>query len=192
MNKITKSIAVSLIALSAGSAWATDGTIEFTGEILTSTCEFSNGDVINVELGHYAAAQFKSVGDRSPAIPVDIPLKNCPTTPWEHVDGTTDNSFQVWLETRAGGTVTAPDHDDLVAVSSLDTPATGVGIRIDRASDGQQMSLNKLTTPKVSFTPEADGTTTVGLQAYYVSTVDSSLITPGEANASVDVTIDYR
>lgn len=192
MNKITKSIAVSLIALSAGSAWATDGTIEFTGEILTSTCEFSNGDVIKVELGHYAAAQFKSVGDRSPAIPVDIPLKNCPTTPWEHVDGTTDNSFQVWLETRAGGTVAAPDHDALVAVSSLDTPATGVGIRIDRASDGQQMSLNKLTTPKVSFTPKADGTATVGLQAYYVSTVDSSLITPGEANASVDVTIDYR
>ena len=192
MNKITKSIAVSLIALSAGSAWATDGTIEFTGEILTSTCEFSNGDVINVELGHYAAAQFKSVGDRSPAIPVDIPLKNCPTTPWEHVDGTTDNSFQLWLETRTGSTVTAPDHDALVAVSGLDTAATGVGIRIDRASDGQQMSLNKLTTPKVSFTPEADGTTTVGLQAYYVSTVDSSLITPGEANANVDVTIDYR
>ncbi|HHT8252677.1 TPA: fimbrial protein [Citrobacter braakii] len=190
MNKITKSIAVSLIALSAGSAWATDGTIEFTGEILTSTCEFSNGDVINVELGHYAAAQFKSPGDRSPAIPVDIPLKNCPTTPWEHVDGTTDNSFQVWLETRAGGTVA--NYDDLVAVSSLDTAATGVGIRIDRASDGQQMSLNKLTTPKVSFTPDADGTTTVGLQAYYVSTVEASQITPGEANASVDVTIDYR
>lgn len=84
----------------------------------------------------------------------------------------------MWLETRAGGTVA--NHDDLVAVSSLDTPATGVGIRIDRASDGQQMSLNKLTTPKVSFTPEADGTTTVGLQAYYVSTVDSSLITPGK------------
>ncbi|HHL9592128.1 TPA: fimbrial protein [Citrobacter braakii] len=190
MNKITKSIAVSLIALSAGSAWATDGTIEFTGEILTSTCEFSNGDVINVELGHYAAAQFKSPGDRSPAIPVDIPLKNCPTTPWEHVDGTTDNSFQVWLETRAGGTVA--NYDDLVAVSSLDTAATGVGIRIDRSSDGQQMSLNKLTTPKVSFTPDADGTTTVGLQAYYVSTVEASQITPGEANASVDVTIDYR
>lgn len=146
MNKIAKSIAVSLLALSAGSAWATDGTIEFTGEILTSTCEFANGDTINVELGHYAAAQFKTIGDRSPAIPVDIPLKNCPTAEWLHVDGTTDNSFQLWLETRAGGTVA--DHDDLVAVSSIDTAATGVGIRIDRASDGTQMSLNKLTTPK--------------------------------------------
>lgn len=91
MNKVAKSIAVSLLALSAGSAWATDGTIEFTGEILTSTCEFASGDVINVELGRYSAHQFKSVGDRTPAIPVDIPLKNCPTTPWVHVNGTTDN-----------------------------------------------------------------------------------------------------
>lgn len=90
MNKIAKSIAVSLLALSAGSAWATDGKIEFTGEILTSTCEFADGDVINVELGHYAAAQFKTVGDTSPAIPVNIPLENCPASPWEHVDGTTD------------------------------------------------------------------------------------------------------
>ncbi|EDV9707237.1 fimbrial protein [Salmonella enterica] len=190
MNKVAKSIAVSLLALSAGSAWATDGTIEFTGEILTSTCEFASGDVINVELGHYSAHQFKSVGDRTPAIPVDIPLKNCPTTPWVHVNGTTDNSFQLWLETRAGGTVAG--HDDLVAVSSLDTAATGVGIQIDRASDGMQMPLNKLAEPKISFTPEADGTATIGLQAYYVSTIDSKQITPGEANASVDVTIDYR
>lgn len=190
MKKVVKSIAVGLLALSAGSVWATDGTIEFTGEILTSTCEFANGDTINVELGHYAAKQFKSVGDRSPAIPVDIPLKNCPTTPWKHLDGNTDNSFQMWLETRSGGTVAG--NENLIAVNSLDVPATGVGIRIDRAIDGKQMSLNKLTDPKISFTPEADGTTTVGLQAYYVSTVDSSAITPGEANATVDVTIDYR
>ena len=59
MNKIAKSIAVSLLALSAGSAWATDGKIEFTGEILTSTCEFADGDVINVELGHYPPRSLK-------------------------------------------------------------------------------------------------------------------------------------
>lgn len=190
MNKLAKSIAISLLALSAGSAWATDGTIEFTGQILTSTCQFANGDTIDIELGHYSSKQFKSVGDRSPAIPVNIPLKNCPATPWKHLDNNTDNSFQIWLETRTSGTVSG--YDDLVAVTSLDTPASGVGIRIDRASDGKQMSLNKLTDPKISFTPEADGTAMVGLQAYYVSTVESSAIVPGEANATVDVTIDYR
>lgn len=190
MNKITKSIAFGLLAFSANSVWATDGTIEFTGEIVASTCEFTNGDTINVELGHYAASQFKTVGDRTPVIPFDIPLKDCPTTPWEHLDGTTDTSFQLWLETRSNGTVAG--HDDLVAVSAPGTAATGVGIRIDRASDGMQMPLNMLSTPKMSFSPEADGTANIGLQAYYVSTVLPAQITPGEANASVDVTIDYR
>lgn len=190
MNNFTKCIAAGLLALTTGSVMATDGTIEFTGQILNSTCEFENGDVINIELGHYAANQFKTIGDRSPAIPVDIPLKNCPTDPWPHIDGTTDNSFQIWLETRSGGTTGA--NNELVAVTGMTTAATGVGIRIDRASDGTQMALNKLNSPKISFTPEKDGTTTVGLQAYYVSTVESSAITPGEANASVDVTIDYR
>lgn len=190
MNNVTKSLAATLLVLSAGSAMATDGTIEFTGEILNSTCEFDNGDTINIELGHYAAKQFKSIGDRSPAVPVDIPLKNCPTETWKHVDGTTDNSFQVWLETRSGGTTGA--NNELVAVTGKKTAATGVGIRIARASDDTPMALNKLNDPKISFVPGTDGTATVALQAYYVSTVASTAITPGEANAAVDVTIDYR
>ncbi|EGX6615250.1 type 1 fimbrial protein [Salmonella enterica subsp. enterica serovar Carswell] len=190
MNKVAKSFAAGLLALSATSAWATDGTIEFTGKILNSTCQFANGDTINIELGHYAAAQFKTIGDQSPIIPVDIPLKNCPVAMWQHVNGKTDNSFQVWLETRNGGTV--PGNDDLIAVTGMDTAATGVGIRIDRASSGEQMGINKLSDPQISFTPKSDGTAVIDLQAYYVSTAASSAITPGEANATVDVTIDYR
>lgn len=190
MNKVAKSFAAGLLAITATSAWATDGTIEFTGEILTSTCQFANGDTINIELGHYAAAQFKTTGDHSPIIPVDILLKNCPVANWQHVDGETDNSFQVWLETRSGGTV--PGNDNLIAVNGMDTVATGVGIQIDRASTGEQMAINKLNDPKISFVPAADGTAVVDLQAYYVSTVASSAITAGEANATVDVTIDYR
>lgn len=190
MSKLCKLAIAGMLALAAGNVMATDGTIEFTGEILSSTCEFENGDVINVELGHYAASQFKEPGDRSPAIPVDIPLKNCPTEPWVHTDGNTDSSFQIWLETRSGGTTGT--NNELVAVTGMEKAATGVGIRIDRASDGMQMALNKLNSPKVTFAPAADGTATVGLQAYYVSTVATSLITPGEANASVDVTVDYR
>ncbi|AGB76625.1 P pilus assembly protein, pilin FimA [Enterobacteriaceae bacterium strain FGI 57] len=190
MNIINKTLLASSLALLASSAMATDGTIEFTGEILTTTCEFANGDVINVELGHYAASQFKSIGDRTPAIPVPITLKNCPLDDWDHVDGNKDNSFQVWLETRSGGTTGA--NNDLVAVTSMEVPAEGVGIRIDSVKHNTQMALNKLNDPKISFTPEADGTATVALQAYYVSTVDATAIKPGEANASVDVTIDYR
>lgn len=104
MNVIAKSVAVGLLAMAAGSAWASDGTIEFTGEITTSTCEFANGDTVNVELGHYSNTQFKTVGDKSPTTPFTIPLTNCPTEAWKHVDGSESKSFQLWLETRNGGT----------------------------------------------------------------------------------------
>ncbi|EGT3580917.1 type 1 fimbrial protein [Klebsiella oxytoca] len=189
MNVIAKSVAVGLLAMAAGSAWASDGTIEFTGEITTSTCEFANGDTVNVELGHYSNTQFKTVGDKSPTTPFTIPLTNCPTEAWKHVDGSESKSFQLWLETRNGGTTGA--NNDLVAVTGSATPATGVGIRIDRASDGAQLALNKLNDTPVTFDSTGEQTD-VNLQAYYVSTVESSAITAGEANASVDVTIDYR
>ncbi|MCZ4675659.1 fimbrial protein [Citrobacter sedlakii] len=188
MKRYTKSVIAGLLTLSASHAWATDGTIEFTGQILTSTCEFANGDTVDIELGHYAASQFKTVGDKTPSIPVTIPLKNCPTDPWEHVDGVEDASFQLWLETRNGGTTGT--NDELVAVTGMDEPATGVGIRIDN-DQGTQMAINKLNDPKVSF-PITGATMDINLLAYYVSTVESKDITPGEANASVDVTLDYR
>lgn len=191
MNVIKKTLIASCLAMLAGNVMATDGTIEFTGEILLNTCQFANGDVVNVELGHYSVDQFKGVGDRSPAIPFDIPLTGCPTTEWQHVNGSTDNSFQVWLETRTNGTTGA--NNELVKVSgaTTETTATGVGIRIDSVQhNNTQMALNKLNTPGITFTPEVDGTATVGLQAYYVAT--NALVTPGQANATVDVTIDYR
>ncbi len=72
----------------------------------------------------------------------------------------------------------------------MDEPATGVGIRIDN-DQGTQMAINKLNDPKVSF-PITGATMDINLLAYYVSTVESKDITPGEANASVDVTLDYR
>ncbi|MFG3825571.1 type 1 fimbrial protein, partial [Escherichia coli] len=75
---------------------------------------------------------------------------NCPTIPWEHVDGTTDASFQLWLETRSGATTGA--NNDLVAVTSLDPAdaAEGVGIRIEKDSTNI-LALNKLNTPKIAF-----------------------------------------
>ncbi|CAD5537237.1 TPA: type 1 fimbrial protein [Escherichia coli] len=190
MSKVAKTVAAGLLALFAGSASATDGKIEFTGEILGTVCEFANGDTVYVELGHYAANQFKFKGDKSPTIPFTIPLKNCPTVAWDHIDGTKDASFQLWLETRNGATT--GDNNELVAVTSMDpdTAATGVGIRIEK--DAQTpMAINKLSVPKISF-PITGSTMNLDLAAYYVSTTTADKIKPGEANATVDVTLDYR
>ncbi|HEH7374877.1 TPA: type 1 fimbrial protein, partial [Escherichia coli] len=148
---------------------------------------------IEVALGHYNAEQFRSVGDRSPKIPFTIPLVNCPVTGWEHDNGNVEASFRLWLETRDNGTV--PNFPNLAKVGSFaGTAATGVGIRIDDAESGNLMPLNAMGNDNTVYQIPADsaGIVNVDLIAYYVSTVEASEITPGEADAVVNVTLDYR
>ncbi|STM21802.1 fimbrial-like adhesin protein [Escherichia coli] len=72
--------------------------------------------------------------------------------------------------------------------------ATGVGIRIDDAESGNLMPLNAMGNDNTVYQIPADsnGIVNVDLIAYYVSTVEASEITPGEADAVVNVTLDYR
>lgn len=190
MKVIYKTLIASSLVLAAGNVAATDGEIIFNGEIIESTCEISSPNrQVLVELGSYNKTQFRAVGDRSPKIAFTLPLVNCPTDEWEHIDGTTDASFQLWLETRQGGTV--ENYPDLAKVSGMATTAEGVGIRIEDAKTEQTIPLNRLATPKISYT--ITGTTmNVDLFAYYVSTKVASEIKAGEADAVVDVTLDYR
>ncbi|WP_105273618.1 fimbrial protein [Escherichia sp. MOD1-EC7003] len=190
MNHVTKTALAGLLALFAASASATDGTIEFKGEILGTVCEFADSDVVEVQLGSYASHQFKFVGDKSPTVPFTIPLKNCPTTAWEHDDGSVDASFQLWLETRSGGT-TGPDNNLVAVTGAISTEtAEGVGIHIEKDAN-TPMALNKLNSPRTIF-PITGVTMDLNLAAYYVSTVESTAIKPGDADATVDVTLDYR
>jgi major type 1 subunit fimbrin (pilin) len=191
MIRLSKLTIAGLLAFSAGSAFATDGTISFTGEILASTCEFEGSSEVSIELGHYGVKQFTGVGDKSPTTYFSIPLKNCPDTPWLHEDGSEDPSFRLWLETR--------DHDsmiegqNLLAVTSMSGDAAqGVGIRValqDGTDQGTEIKLDQVDDNVIPIT----GTNmNLDLQAYYVATVAPEQIKAGQANASVDVTFDYR
>ena len=194
MNKVTKTAIAGLLALFAGNAAATDGEIVFDGEILKSACEINDSDKkIEVALGHYNAEQFRNMGERSPKIPFTIPLVNCPMTGWEHDNGNVEASFRLWLETRDNGTV--PNFPNLAKVGSFaGIAATGVGIRIDDAESGNIMPLNAMGNDNTVYQipAESNGIVNVDLIAYYVSTVVPSEITPGEADAIVNVTLDYR
>ncbi|NNR96595.1 type 1 fimbrial protein [Escherichia coli] len=178
MNKVTKTAIAGLLALFAGNAAATDGEIVFDGEILKSACEINDSDKkIEVALGHYNAEQFRNIGERSPKIPFTIPLVNCPMTGWEHDNGT------------------VPNFPNLAKVGSFaGIAATGVGIRIDDAESGNIMPLNAMGNDNTVYQipAESNGIVNVDLIAYYVSTVVPSEITPGEADAIVNVTLDYR
>ena len=114
-------------------------------------------------------------------------------TGWEHDNGNVEASFRLWLETRDNGTV--PNFPNLAKVGSFaGTATTGVGIRIDDAESGNIMPLNAMGNDNTVYQipAESNGIVNVDLIAYYVSTVEASEITPGEADAVVNVTLDYR
>ena len=162
MNKVTKTAIAGLLALFAGNAAATDGEIVFDGEILKSACEINDSDK-----------------------KIEVALG--------HDNGNVEASFRLWLETRDNGTV--PNFPNLAKVGSFaGIAATGVGIRIDDAESGNIMPLNAMGNDNTVYQipAESNGIVNVDLIAYYVSTVVPSEITPGEADAIVNVTLDYR
>ena|SRR5688572_33092806 len=61
---------------------AADGTINFIGQIVATTCDVNGGSTasINVDLGTVAATSFTAAGDTSSPTAFTISLTNCPTT----------------------------------------------------------------------------------------------------------------
>lgn len=177
-------IAGSLFMTMSANIFAIDGVINFHGSIITQACEINGGKDVDVELGTYSAAQFRSIGDKSPSIPFTLPLTNCPVATAEDP---TVPQFRIWLEAP-----TVADHPDLVQVSSTFddvTVADGVGIKILDGNTKAVMNLNTL--PEIVYSiPSA--TMNVNLIAYYESFKEPTLITAGPAEASVNVTLDYR
>lgn len=177
-------IAGCLFMTCSTNSFAVDGVINFHGSIITQACEINGGKDVEVELGTYSAAQFRTVGDKSPNIPFTLPLTNCPV-PTEEDPST--HQFRVWLEAP-----TVTGHPDLVKITTAfedDPVSDGVGIKILDANTKAVMLLNTL--PEIIYAiPSA--TMNVDLIAHYESFKSATEIKAGPAEASVNVTLDYR
>lgn len=172
-----------LLAL-AGNSYAIDGRINFSGAIIKTACVINGGNDVDVPLGTYSAAQFREIGDTSPNIPFTLPLANCPVA---QKDGDPLPHFRIWLEAEAVDAT----HPNLVKLgnSFLDTMADGVGVQILDANTKEVMLLNTL--PTIVYDIKT-ATMDVNLLANYQSFKGPDDITPGPADASVNVTLDYR
>lgn len=172
MKNVKIKIALAAIALGSviTTANAADGSIHFTGEILATACNVTNGvnKIINVDLGKVSAASLKTAGTRSSSVPFDIKLDQCPLQT---------------ANVRFDGTADATDKN-LLAIDATSV-AKGVGIEIDSAT-GKQIPL---------YTPSDDialtaGTNTLHYMARYVST--AATVTAGTVNATSQFTIIYK
>ncbi|MGN7790329.1 fimbrial protein [Enterobacter sp. 22452] len=154
-------------------AQASDGTINFTGEILDSACTVDIGtdNTMIVDLGKVAKTAFTGVGSTASAHSFKLNLTDCPDT----VTSTT---------VMFDGIAYAGD-DTALALTADEGVATGVGVQI---SDAAQNVIS-LFTPSPSYTLVA-GDNVLPFVARYIQ--KGAAVTAGPANSVTQFTLNYN
>lgn len=172
MNKKLLPIAALIISVPAINAYATNGEVKFTGEIVQSTCTVTSSDKNKeVSIGKYLSNSFDDVGAVSASKAFSISLDNCAKG---------DYTLRFDGKTVAG-------HPNLLSVSQ----ASGVGIEI-LTNDEKPFSINQDADPSTPWVTLADenSKTTFNLKARYKSFLKE--VTPGKADANASFTIEYK
>lgn len=170
-------IALAVLATSAlggTSAFAADGQVKFTGEIVDAGCTVTNtvASPLTVQLGKVAKTAFAAAGDKSSATRFSLELKNCPAT----VTGAT---------VKFDGASVAGDNS-VLALTPGTGAATGVGIQMSDDSN----TVLPLATASKSYSLVSTGTNKLDFTARYIAT--AATVTAGPANSVADFTINYN
>jgi major type 1 subunit fimbrin (pilin) len=173
MKKSTFAVTLaSLLISGVNVAHASDGTVNFIGELKDTTCNVIANNNITVDLGTPSIHSFDAVGSTSSSAQFNITLKQCSAST-SHVrinfDGTMDPNNSTLLGLDLGG-------------------AEGVGIRIEEA-DGTQVSFNDTSTLVEHNVDPNTNEVSINYIAKYQKTLDT--VTPGIANATSHFTVNY-
>ncbi|NTY88597.1 type 1 fimbrial protein [Serratia fonticola] len=170
-------IAVAVLASSAFgiSAFAADGQVNFTGEIIDAGCTVVNtpSNPLTVNLGKVARTAFKVSGDTAAATIFKLQLKDCPATV---------NTASVKFD----GASVAGDNS-VLALTQEAGVATGVGIQL---TDDTNAVLPLYTASKAYSLQSGAAINELGFVARYIST--SNTVTAGPANSMASFTINYN
>lgn len=172
-NKFFAAAFITGAIISASSAFAEDGTVNFTGEITDEACivDIGTNNTMTVELGKVARTAFEGSGSKSSATKFVLKVKDCPET----VNGATVKFDGVGYE-----------GDDSVLQLTQDTDvAKGVAIEL---SDQTQTKL-PLFTASAPYTLTA-GDNELPFYARYIAMSDE--VTAGPANSVTQFTLNYN
>lgn len=150
---------------------AADGTINFTGTILSSACTVASGGP-SVPLNSVSASSLSTAGSTSSPTRFEIVLSSCPaavTSATVKFDGPTDT-----------------DNSSILKLTTEPGVATGVGIALYEEDASTQIPLGTSSSSKTLSTLTD---TTFTFFAKYMST---GTVTPGPANGTTDFTISYN
>lgn len=174
MHFIVAGIATGL-TLATTTASASDGTVNFTGEIIDEACVVDIGTdaTMTVDLGHISKSSFKASGDEAPETKFSLKLKSCPetvTTAKVKFDGAND-------ATNSG----------LLALTQETGVAKGIGVTL-RTADKAALGLDAVN--DYSYTLSSTEENSLDFYAAYRSTSDT--VVAGKANAVATFTVDYN
>ena len=175
MNKKLLPVVALILSASATSAYAVNGKVNFTGEIIQSTCTVTSTDQNkDVFIGKYPTTAFNAVGDVTASKAFTINLEKCEAG---------DYSLRFDGATVAG-------NPNLLSVDN----AKGVGIEI-LTNDEKIVPINQsadANSPWVNVAASDDnsGTAVFNLKARYKSFLKT--VEAGSANANATFTIEYK
>lgn len=163
------------LTLTASSAWAAEGTVNFTGEIIDEACTVDIGtdNTMTVELGHVAKSSFKAVGDESPETKFTLKLKTCPesvTSAKVKFDGVNDAT-----------------NSSLLALTDETGAAKGIAVTL-RTADKAGLGLDAVN----DYSYDLSATAENNLEFYAAYRATSATVVAGKANAVATFTVDYN
>ncbi|MFO6296916.1 fimbrial protein [Rahnella selenatireducens] len=175
MNLVKSALFMVVTAgLFCSAANASDGTVNFTGDIVDAPCVVSaDTQNQNVNLGQVKSSNFKAVKDTSAYKDFKINLEECSTTTLKNADITFRGSSDT-------------DNKDLLGIGNQSGAAKGVGIEISDAGTAAVIPMN-IASPSYAL---KDGQNTLYFKARYVSTL--ATVTPGHASAQADFQLAYK
>ncbi|CAI1604115.1 S-fimbrillin [Serratia quinivorans] len=176
INMLKKTMLASSLAILSVvmiNAHAIDGTINFTGEVVTAPCVVAT-DSINqhINMGQVKTSALVKKGSKSRPTPFQINLEECDTT-----------TLKTANVTFAG--VSDSLDKTVLSITPDAGSARNVGIEIS-TGEGTKVPLN---TPSSDFALKA-GQNIMRFQSAYIATADFA--TAGHANGIADFTVDYK
>ncbi|CAI2007683.1 TPA: fimbrial protein [Serratia fonticola] len=173
IKKTVLASALAVLSVVAINANAIDGTINFTGEVVTAPCVVATQSINqHVNMGQVKTSVLTKKGNKSRPTPFQINLEECDTM-----------TLKTANVTFAG--VSDTSDATILSISPDAGSAKNVGIEIATAA-GVKVALN---TPSPDFSLK-NAQNILRFQSAYVATADAA--TAGHANGLADFTVDYK
>lgn len=173
------------MALAPQAAQASDGTITFSGKIITQTCTVSTGTAgsftvtLPLVTADTASGNLQASGDTAGTTPFTISLTNCPQSP---------TGIQVASDFSGSNIITTGTYAGLLSNTGTATSVdlqllNGDGTAIDLSGTGASGQGSKY------YTIDTSGNATMSYEAQYYATGTAGA---GTVSTTVDYTLVYQ